>query len=126
MAPSRRRLSLQIQPHFLTANHKDLTSDVSNLRAGMPTIPWSDPSLDQVSKSDPKYKSESSGLHSLGGPGRSFRLRAAQASFDLFRPHDAPFVWVWNNVATRDKMRRMSLAAAVATAFATVASHEPR
>jgi hypothetical protein len=118
MAYGRRRLSLQIQPLLVNSNNaKELSMDNSNYR--LPTIPCSEPYLDHVSKNDVKYKSDSSGLNynyrgldnsSGDNSAKSSRvlMSVGQTSFD-FKTGEY-FVWVWNNVATRDKMRRKSLA----------------
>ena len=126
MAYGRRRLSLQIQP-LLTNNAKDTSSsDNSNYR--LPTIPWTEPSLEQLSKTDVKYKSDSFGLNykdfdnsvaDVSSKSSRVQMSVGQSSFD-FKTGES-FVWVWNNVATRDKMRRKSLATCL-----TPTTNEPR
>ncbi len=125
MSLGRRRLSLQIQP--LIHNSKDATSAEVILggRSGyLPTIPCSESSLDRKSRNDVKYKSESCGLNESnrgsgigeGSNRASFASRAQNmASFDccISSNKDEMFIWVWNNLSTRDKMRRKSLAACV-------------
>ena len=92
----------------------------------MPTIPWSESSLDRLSRNYYRYKSEGFGLNSetsghdlaagssnaltrCSRAGDMLSMASGQMSFEFNRP-DELFVWVWNNVTTRDKMRRKSLA----------------
>ena len=121
MSLGRRRLSLQIQP--LIPNSKDAASAEAVLggRSGyLPTIPCSESSLDRKSRNDVKYKSECCGLNESSrgsgsgeGSARGSLASRAQilASFDCCNSKDEMFIWVWNNLTTRDKMRRKSLAA---------------
>ena len=114
----RRRLSLQIQPLINTS--KDSSLERPCAKTSLNTIPWS---MGQLSKNDIKYKSEScclnySNVGECDCPGK--RLKSQMSCDSGNRASVEAFVWVWSNVATRDKMRRKSLAA-----FLTPTANEP-
>jgi hypothetical protein len=121
----RRRLSLQIQPLIHNSKESASAETVLGGRSGyLPTIPCSESTLDRKCRNDVKYKSESFGLNESNrcygsgeGSARGSLASRAQilASFDCCSNKEEMFIWVWNNLSTRDKMRRKSLAAACIT-----------
>ena len=117
----RRRYSLQIQTLATTVENAD---DASN--DALSSNLWSEASLDQLSKNYYKYRSESCSLNNESNPDDSVGDGLAKTNKFVQMPAAAsgqePLdvisalasehgVWVWNNLSTRDKMRRKSVAA---------------